>query len=130
MKSFQRQNLTRKIIFSWPAIILLIVLFAFIGRWTFQNYLRFSAAKEAYLRVKKDREELDRKKNDLESRLSYLSNPYGLEKELRRRFSLKKPDEEMAIIVDRKVPGPENRAGSSESLWQRFITFFKSFFNF
>ncbi|MEK7599187.1 MAG: hypothetical protein AAB474_01905 [Patescibacteria group bacterium] len=130
MRSFQRQSLIRKIIFSRPLIILLAVLAAFIVRFAFQNYLSFSAVNEAYLKVKKDREELSRKKDDLESRLEYLSSPYGLEKELRRRFSLKKPDEELAIIVDRQAQNPENKAGSSETLRQKFYDFFKNFFNF
>jgi cell division protein FtsB len=130
MRSFQRQSLSRKIIFSWPSVILLSVLAALIARLAFQSYLSFSAVSDAYLKIKKDREELSQKKDDLESRLSYLSSPYGLEKELRRRFNLKKPDEELAIIIDRKAPNSGNESGPAESLRQRLTAFFKSFLSF
>jgi len=37
--------------------------------------------------------------NDLQSDIEYFSHPENLEKELRSRSNLRKPDEEMMIIV-------------------------------
>lgn len=127
MLRFQRQSFAQKLIYSWPTAILLLLLIFLLGRPTLNSYLRFRAVSKAYQETKEEREELAQKKEELEKRLSYISSPYGLEKELRRRFSLKKPDEEVAIIIDRPVSRPESDKETGEGFWQRITKFLTGF---
>lgn len=44
-------------------------------------------------------ETLSKENDDLQSEIEYFSHPENLEKELKSRFNLRKPDEKMMIIV-------------------------------
>lgn len=44
-------------------------------------------------------ETLSKENSDLQSEIEYFSHPENLEKELKSRFNLRKPDEKMMIIV-------------------------------
>jgi len=125
MQRFQRRNFLRRIIYSWPVVLVLTLLFIFIGRATFHAYLRARIANQTYLGVRQEREELSGKQDALEKKLTYLSSPYGLKKELRQRFSVKKPDEKLIIIIDRPISESETPSEESVSRWKNFLDVFR-----
>src|SRR3989338_10957823 len=101
MQIFQNRNFIRRVMYSWPVVVLVFSAAVFVGQSALRSYLGAKHARSAYFEVKKEREDLAAQRADLEKRLNYLSTPYGLEKELRRKFGLVKPGEELMIIVDR-----------------------------
>lgn len=101
MRKFQNQDPVRKIIYSWPAIFVLFLAAVFLGKSAINTHFNASLTRATYLDVRSKHEDLLVKKTDLEKRLDYLSSAYGLERELRRKFGLVKPGEELMIIVDR-----------------------------
>ncbi len=105
MRRFQNRNLGRRIAYSWPAIAVLFLAVVFLGKSALNAYLSAASTRASYIEIKNKREDLLVKNAGLEERLAYLSSPYGLERELRRKFGLIKPGEEALIIVDRPKEG-------------------------
>jgi len=129
MDRFQNQTSFRRFFYSRPAAAVLAVLVVLLGWSTIQSYLRVRSAGRVYQEVKEEREGLVLKKNQLSDRLNYISSPYGLEKELRRKFNLILPGEELLVVVDRPQVMPEEGGGSG-TLWPKFIDLMSGLFKF
>src|SRR3989344_8018220 len=125
MDRFQNQTSFRRFLYSRPAAAVLAVL---LGWSTIQSYLRVRSAGRVYQEVKEEREGLVLKKNQLSDRLNYISSPYGLEKELRRKFNLILPGEELLVVVDRPQVVQEEEVGGT--LWPKFIDLMSGLFKF
>ncbi|MCH7883463.1 hypothetical protein IIA95_03550 [Patescibacteria group bacterium] len=130
MKRFQKHYFLKNIKYSWPVLFALAILIFFMGRATLSAYLRSRVATQAYLDIKQKREELSHKHAALEKKLRYLSSSYGLEKELREQFGVKRPDEEVIIIVDRPPPESEDFTAKQASLWQTVYQMIKKITSF
>jgi len=105
------------------------VLVFLLGWSAARSYLSVRSAGGVYQEVKEEREELVLEKNQLADRLSYISSPYGLEKELRRKFNFILPGEELLVVVDRPQVTPGEGSGGG-ALWPKFIDFMSGFFKF
>ena len=82
-------------------IVLLVVLSA---------YKRFDIAMEMQERREQAgaaTAELERRKEDLEAEVQYLSNERGMEAEIRRQFDVALPGEQVVVIVEDEDEGPE-----------------------
>ena len=82
-------------------IVLLVVLSA---------YKRFDIAMEMQERREQAglvSAELERRKEDLEAEVEYLSNERGMEAEIRRQFDVALPGEQVVVIVEDGDEGPE-----------------------
>ena len=101
MQNFQNRSFKRKIMYSWPVVAAVFLVAAFLGQAAARSYFAARNTRLTYEEAKKDREEVGAQRTELEKRLDYLSSPYGLERELRRKFGLAKPGESLMIIVDR-----------------------------
>lgn len=122
-----RHGRIKNIAYSWPVIVALVVLMFFIGRATWYAYLRTHAVTKTYIKIKEERKELSQRRDILEKKLTHLSSPYGLEKELRERFNLRKPGEEVVIIVDRPIPDHATSSEKQPSFLQSLFNQIKKF---
>ncbi len=52
--------------------------------------------------IEEEIKELNLKKDDLETRVTRLQTSVGKEEELRKKFQIKKPGEEMLVIVEQE----------------------------
>ena len=130
MQRFQNRNLGPRIAYSWPAIAVLFLAVVFLGKSAVNAYLGATNTHASYIEIKNKREDLLAKNADLEKRLDYLSNPYGLERELRRKFGLIKPGEEALIIVDRpKENQPAGESSNFSDFFSGVIKFLGGFFS-
>ena len=113
----------RPFMYSWPALLVLGVFVVFAGRATWNAFQGVRAA-ESHLRDTRERREaMERRRDDLTARVKELSNSYGLEKELRERYSLRKPGEEVVIFIRRQPEAPDATEASLVSWWERLRTF-------
>lgn len=128
MNRFQNQNQLRHILYSWPIIAILAVITLLLGRAALYAYLDLRTTNRTYLEVKKERGELVLEKTRLEDRLGFLSSEYGLEKELRRKFGLLKPEEGLLVVVDRPQILSGTEGGEGGSFWSLLADFFASLF--
>lgn len=113
-----------------PILIAMFFGIVFLGQSAFKAYLKTRGAREVYMGVTRELQELAVKKSDLEKRLAYLSTSYGLERELRRQFGLVKDGEGLIVIIDRQTPAAlDENGGMLESFFAKMEDFLKKFFN-
>lgn len=125
MKDFQGRKRWRKIyrsdVFSFVLLVVAIVLFNSV--W--DVYKKNSVARINSEEAIKTLEALKKKKEGLEKEISKLSTERGVEEELRRRFQVVRPGEEVIVIVEkqeREVPNIVATEDQSPSLWKNFLS--------
>ncbi|MBI2039038.1 MAG: hypothetical protein HYT22_02045 [Candidatus Niyogibacteria bacterium] len=119
MRKFQQRLSFRSFLYSWPFVLGLAALLFFLGRAAWNAYEKLGLAKNVYADARASRLEIEKKHADLTERLGELSSPYGLERELRERYGLHKPGEEVVIFVRRTPPdGAPARAADGAPSWR------------
>ena len=118
MRDFQERREMKRIMFSLPAVLLVV----FLAALAFYGVLR---AYSARLEIKREIAELtkqikksDKVANNFQEKFSKLNTSQGLEKEARGRFNLKMPGEEVVIFLD-----DDFGAISANSFGARFLSF-------
>jgi len=123
MREFQHKRQYKKFLYSKFTVFCLIIITLFSARAVWKVYTKEqeSAANvvraEGQLKRLKDRQEL------LESEIERLKTSEGQEEEIRSKYNVSRPGEQLLIIVNDDTPTttPEK----SESWWDKFIGIFK-----
>ena len=96
-------------IFLFFLLVILLILGSSLGR---EFYRKYRLQKE-FDSLKSEIDKLENKNQDLASMLEYLNKESNLEKEARRRLNLKKPGENVVVIVPpESEPRPENKSSA------------------
>ena len=91
-------------------------------RTSFQAYKAY----QANVAVSALKGQLEKDQSDLEVKINRLQSPEGIEKEAKNRFNVKKPGEEVLLIVEPPVKNTSTSAvGFSNSFWSFLKNFFK-----
>lgn len=106
MKRYQEKRNLKKIFFSRFFIMALLALFIILSFSTAKVYSKFKKAYDKNRETIAKIEELEQRKKELEARISALSSEAGKEEEIREKFNIKKPGEEVLTIID-KSPGSD-----------------------
>ena len=121
-----KQRIRKKIYSPWVFIVLLVITVVLTkGAWGV-----FFKQQESAQNLDKVRAELakaEQREAELEAGVSYLKTEEGIEEEIRDKYSVARPGEELVLIVepkDRDVSG-EN---SNDSWWGRVGTWFGNLF--
>ena len=128
MREFQERRKTRNIIFSWPIIGFLVVFNIVVGVRLVGIYTESLSASKEEETANHELQALENKKIKLETEVKRLSADQGIEEELRKRFGMAKPGEEMLIIINNNAKGSSSGqiVKSSGGFWQNFLAFIKS----
>ncbi len=113
----------RRILFSKISLLLLLVLVVVFVRGTWGVYQKARFAKENRLQAEQELNELEQRASSLRTEMQRLETERGLEEEIRHSFDVGRDGEHLIILVD----APEQEAAAretSQSLWQRVISFF------
>lgn len=116
----------KKIIFSWPVLILILVIVFFLIKADLKLYLDNRKAKKVVQEKQEKLERLTQEKEELEKEISQFETPALLEKILREQFQAKKPGEELLIITEERPPGSSPQGGAvSVDLFDKILKFLK-----
>lgn len=120
MMEFQEKRKLRRFIYSrLVAILLLIVLFFLLKQvWDVYDKQRFT--QENLDRVSGDLNELRARELRLQTEISRLKTSGGAEAEIRERYGLAKPNEEVISIVGGDSRPEEELILPEPSWWQKF----------
>jgi cell division protein FtsB len=116
MADFRQRQRTRRLLYSKLTIAVLVVLVALSLREVLDIYQKNQKAKEAEAIAREQFAELERRSAFLESELSALQTPEGVEAKLRERFSIARPDEKVALLLADTATATV--ATGSRSWWQ------------
>lgn len=79
--------------------------------------------------VEDEIKDMNLKKNNLEANIERLKTSVGQEEELRKKFQIKKPGEEVLVIVDQApTAGSQPAAGQTKSFLEKTWDFVKAIF--
>ena|SRR3989344_1837462 len=100
MRKFQEKRRFKRILYSKGTIIVLAVILFFLGRAVISAHYKYSLTKKSEGAAVARYEELKIRKETLEGNLNKLETARGIEEELRERFNVARPGEEVIIITE------------------------------
>lgn len=122
----QRKNRARKIVYSWPILILLLGLVLLVGKSVWGVYQSDKIARDNKKQSEEARKILEDKNSSMISEIEILETPKGVEKEIRNKFRVVKEGEQLAIIInsnkDEKKVIEENK---KETIWTKIWNFLR-----
>jgi len=89
----------RKVVYSWPAIVVVGLLVVFLGRATLRVYLGWDRLRLERNQTEAKYLELVRRQEALKIQVEKLKTQRGWEEEIRRNFQVAKPGEGVIILV-------------------------------
>ncbi len=122
MLEFQEKRRIKKILYSPYVVILLAVILIFLLRGVWGVYQKSSYSRENLERAQTNYNELQARERKLSEEIEYLKTTGGKEEEIREKYGLIKPNEEVIMVVD-----PENKRAEPEYLpdnkswWQKIF---------
>ncbi|HMO79100.1 MAG TPA: septum formation initiator family protein [Candidatus Paceibacterota bacterium] len=127
MKEFQKKIIVKKRIYSNFSIILLLIILFLVLNSTYELWKKYKYTKMVLENDERKLSELKDQKNNLEEKIQDLSTEVGVERELRERFYLAKPEENVIFIID---TGTEEileieEKNKIEHFFDKFKTLFK-----
>ncbi len=123
MREFQEKKKFKKILYSKGMVITLVVLIIFFARATYGVYKKQEESSANSYRAANELKRLVDRQTLLNSELARLSTNEGIEEEIRAKFGVSKPGEEVLIIVD-PDKATTTEIIEEESLWGKFKNFF------
>lgn len=119
MREFQERNKFKNILFSKGILIALSIGILFFGHATWKVYVRERDSAASVVRSQTQLAKLKDREMLLKSELERLNTEEGIEEEIRSKYGVSKPGEQMIIIVD-----PEEATTTtlqeSETWWDKF----------
>lgn len=122
MREFREKRQTRKLIHSNVTLLVLLIITIFIGKGVWNLHLK---EREAY----SARVEIEREVMDAESRVGFLDREVGtfktesgIEREIRETLSVKKPGEEVVVILDSTTTREVKEEGSIKNRISSWIS--------
>lgn len=129
MNEFQEKRRIRKILFSWPTIILFSVVAIFFLAETIGIYIKKNEAVTLDERMEAELLDLRQRKDELEKKIYDLQTEAGIEKEVRNKFNVQKEGEKVLVIVDKPDENDKNNLdGEGNGFFSKIWNWIKNIF--
>lgn len=118
MSQLKSKNKIKRIIYSWPVLILLLIIVILIGKgiWTVSQSERLSSENKNYSEDQYNK--LKNKSDTFLSEIEMLETEKGVEAEIRDKFRVVKAGEQLAIIIN--ADDEEKQiVGEAETIWTK-----------
>ena len=126
MKEFQHINGEKNKVYSKWVILVLLILVIVALRGLVGLYAKKSTSGEEMKLVEAKRAELQERYNNLSIKVNELNTNEGLEREIRAKFDVVKPGENVIMVVDKEIPAPIPQETSViKKLWNGVVGVFK-----
>jgi|GEM_PF-6909113 len=121
MKNFQTNIVRKKIFYTKKFIIFLSFLLIVLIYSTIKIYPKSRNALLKSREIKKELEEAENRKMELEKEITRLNSPTGEEEEIRRNLNVIKPGENVLIIVEKNEQNANIKEGGQNDFWGNFL---------
>jgi cell division protein FtsB len=126
MIEFQDKKKIRKMLYSWPVIILVAAALILLSSATYRMYLKMSDTGENRDTSLDEQTALLARQDALENHIEQLKTERGVEEEIRKKFRVVKDGESVIIVVDDKATGES--ATGTKSGFTSFLERIKDWF--
>jgi len=127
MEDFRTKKKIRKRLYSRGVFILLIVVTVLLLKGTWGAWDKQAESKENLKKVEGSLLEARAREEKLGTSIEGLQTPQGLEKEIRGRFSVAKPGEEVILIVEENASEDEGTL-ANRPWWKKVKDWFSTIF--
>ncbi len=126
MKEFQHDNDNTDKKYSKWVLLLLFVLIVIVGRSLISLSTKQISSSEEMNLVEAKRLELEKRHEDLTKKVGELNTNEGMEREIRSKFDVVLPGEQVIMVVDKEVQAPIKEEPSViKKLWNGVVGVFK-----
>ena len=101
----------KKILYSWPVIVIFIVILGALASRAFRSWQNYRVATGEYEKLQEKIEETEENKKKAEENLALLKDESSRDRVIREQFNLQKNGEKVIIVLD----GDERQAKDFES---------------
>ena len=109
----------KKIVYSWPILILLLIIVLLIGKSVWGVYKSEKISSDNKLLSEKKYEELEERSKLISSEIEMLKTEKGIETEIRDKFRVAKEGEQLAIIINSGENLEDKTAIKEEGFWTK-----------
>lgn len=125
MLPFQERKKFRKILYSKASILVLLVAFILVSRGAWSVHQKAEIARTERDESVRMLAELQERNTALEASLERLKSDKGIEDEVRQKYAVARPGEEVVVVVDESSKkGKNGDEALQKSFWQRLVLFF------
>jgi len=119
MLEFQEKRKLRRFMYSKVTLFFLIILIIFLLNSVWKVYQKQAMTRENLAKTASALESLQTREEMLSSEIERLQTKEGTEEEIRAKYGLVKPGEEVIIIVDDNKNKSVTSISTSTSFWQK-----------
>ncbi len=124
MADFQQKRKIKKAVYSKISLVILLVIIIPLAHATYGIYQKEQLSSVNFNSAKKEYDDLKAREDMLNSEIGRLQTDEGIEEDIRNKFSVAKPGEQVIVIFDKEgTSSVENH--QKESFWQKLVSFFK-----
>lgn len=117
---FQEKRKVKKFMYSKVTLVVLVILTVLILKAVWSVYQKQQFTKDNLNKTASDYNNLKEREERLSREINWLKTENGIEQEIREKYGLVKPGEEVIVIVD-KDNVDDGANIPSESLWQKIL---------
>lgn len=126
MREFQEKQKIKKRIYSKTSILVLLVLVVLIARGVLSVYAKERSSRLELALLEKRKAELSDRLAKVSMNNERLKTEDGIESEIRSKFDVVKQNEGVIVVVDEKLPVPEeDTRGFMKKFWDSVTGVFK-----
>jgi uncharacterized protein YlxW (UPF0749 family) len=123
MFELKEKRKLRKILYSKPAILILLLLLAFMVKPVWNAYSKYSESRKNAEAAGVRLENMQKRQAELSQKIDSLGTERGLEEEIVDRFNVAREGENVVVIVERReseeVVEDDRKSGIFSSIWQK-----------
>ena len=124
MLEFQQKRKIRKILYSPVSLIVLAVIAVVLVRGAWNVYEKESSSGDYLDQARTELAKVTATQQDLAASVAELQTQQGIEADIRHKFRVVKPGEQIAVIVDGPASDSAVVATSTPGFWARLFSFF------
>ena len=102
MKHLRKRKIKQRV-YSWPVVMLLVVVAFFFMTNTWDVYKKYSESRKNIAGLAESNQRALERQEELKKQIGYLQSERGLEEEIRQKFNVAKEGEQVIVIVDPKI---------------------------
>ncbi len=125
MLPFQGRKKFRKILYSKATILVLLVVLVFVARGAWKIHEKAIIASAERDQVARALAEVEGREAELQASLALRRTDQGIEDEIRQKFTVARPWEEVVVVVDESAKKGKNDEVADMGFWSRFLGFFQ-----
>jgi cell division protein FtsB len=119
MMEFQEKIRVRRLLYSKLTLAVLVILIGFLGNALWGVYKKQSLTRDNLDKTAATFDSLQAREKMLSSEIDRLKTVKGTEQEIREKYGLIKPGEEVIVVVDDGADPASVTAPSGASFWQK-----------